>query len=81
MSRQPPRPTKAQTTNSLRVELDKLVQIDEQRNQHQAALTGLQSARDIQLGRMQAIAEHAGIDLEQFATAELAKRRGDPPPT
>lgn len=74
MSRQPPRPTKAQTATKLKVELDHLVAIDEQRNVHTAALAALQSQRDQQVGRMQIVAEQAGVDLEEYVAKQLAGR-------
>lgn len=74
MSRQPPRPTKAQVAALLKKELDRLVTIDEQRNVHTAALQALQSKRDVQVGRMQVIAEQASVDLEQFVGDELTRR-------
>lgn len=74
MSRQPPRPTKAQTAATLKEELDRLITIDEQRNVHTAALQSLQSQRDMQVGRMQVIAEQASVDLETFVETELKQR-------
>lgn len=56
-------------------ELDQLVAIDQQRNEHTAALASLQSRRDVQIGRMQVIAEQAGVDLESYVTEALAARR------
>lgn len=75
MTRQAAKPTKAQANAMLGTELDRLVKIDEQRNAHQAALTDLQSQRDMQVGRMQMVAEQAGVDLEGWVTAALAARR------
>lgn len=78
MSRQPAKPTKAQATAMLETELDKLVTIDEQRNAHTSALTTLQSQRDVQVGRMQMVAEQAGVELEGWVTAALTARREAP---
>ncbi len=60
---------------TLRAELDRLVAIDEQRNAHQAALAGLQYEREREVGRMQVLAEQAGLDLETFVADELDRRR------
>lgn len=58
----------------LAVELDRLVAIDEKRNECSRALTDLQSRRDVQVGRMQLLAEQAGVDLEVYVTEKLAAR-------
>jgi hypothetical protein len=62
----------------LAVELDRLVAIDEQRNEHTQALAALQSRRDVQIGRMQVIAEQAGVNLEGYVTEALAQRTPTP---
>lgn len=74
MSGQAPKPRRAQGEEVLRSELDRLVAIDELRNEHTAALRALQSQRDQQVGRMQMLAEQQGIDLEGFVGIELTKR-------
>lgn len=66
---------KPEAHKTLIKELAVLVGIDERRNTHTAALTQLQSRRDVQVGRMQVIAEQAGIDLERWVTEALAERR------
>lgn len=59
----------------LAAELDRLVAIDKERNEHTQALQGLQSQRDVQVGRMQVLAEQSGVDLESYVTEALAARR------
>lgn len=61
--------------SDLEHELDKLILLDHERNQVDKKAAELNAKRQKQVGRMEVLAEQAGVDLDEFVGRELKAGR------